>query len=108
MSEGMLRYRSEFPILEKTTYLISNSLGAMPRGVEDSLHQYTELWNTRGVRAWEDEWWMLALQVGDAIGSLFNAPLARWHACRTSPTARLRWLRASTSAAAATRSSTAI
>jgi len=74
MPEGLLRYRSEFPILDRTTYLISNSLGAMPRGVEDSLHQYTELWNTRGVRAWEDEWWMLALQVGDAIGSLFNAP----------------------------------
>lgn len=74
MSEGLLRYRSEFPILERTTYLISNSLGAMPREVEDSLHQYTEMWNTRGVRAWEDEWWMLALEVGDAIGSLFNAP----------------------------------
>jgi kynureninase len=74
MSEGLLRYRSEFPILAKTNYLISNSLGAMPRGVEDSLHQYTEKWNTRGVRAWEDEWWMLALEVGDAIGSLFNAP----------------------------------
>ena len=60
MPEELLRYRSEFPILDATTYLISNSLGAMPRGVEDSLHHYTELWNTRGVRAWEDEWWMLA------------------------------------------------
>ncbi len=74
MPEGMLRYRSEFPILQNTTYLISNSLGAMPRGVEDSLRNYTEIWNTRGVRAWEDQWWMLALEVGDAIGSLFNAP----------------------------------
>ncbi|HEY1730851.1 MAG TPA: aminotransferase class V-fold PLP-dependent enzyme [Terriglobales bacterium] len=74
MSEGILRYRPEFPILEKTTYLISNSLGAMPRGVEDALHNYTEMWNSRGVRAWEDQWWMLALEVGDAIGSLFNAP----------------------------------
>ena len=74
MSEGLLRYRSEFPILQTTTYLISNSLGAMPRGVEDSLHQYTEMWNTRGVRAWEDEWWMLAAEVGDQIGALFNAP----------------------------------
>src|SRR5262249_30550524 len=26
------RWRPEFPILEKTVYLISNSLGAMPRG----------------------------------------------------------------------------
>jgi kynureninase len=74
MSEGLLRYRSEFPILQTTTYLISNSLGAMPRGVEDSLHQYTEMWNTRGVRAWEDEWWMLAAEVGDQLGALFNAP----------------------------------
>ncbi len=73
MSEGMLRYRTEFPILQNTTYLISNSLGAMPRGVEDSLRNYTEMWNSRGVRAWEDQWWMLALEVGDAIGSLFNA-----------------------------------
>jgi kynureninase len=73
MSEALLRYRSEFPILQSTTYLISNSLGAMPRGVEDSLHQYTEMWNTRGVRAWEEEWWMLAAEVGDQIGGLFNA-----------------------------------
>jgi kynureninase len=74
MSEALLRYRSEFPILQSTTYLISNSLGAMPRGVEDSLHQYTAMWNTRGVRAWEEEWWMLAAEVGDQIGALFNAP----------------------------------
>jgi kynureninase len=73
MADPLLRYRSEFPILEFTTYLISNSLGAMPRGVEDSLRHYTEMWNTRGVRAWEEEWWMLAAQVGDEIGALFNA-----------------------------------
>ena len=74
MSDPLLRYRPEFPILETTTYLISNSLGAMPRGVEDSLRHYTEMWNTRGVRAWEEEWWMLAAQVGDDIGAIFNAP----------------------------------
>jgi kynureninase len=72
MPDELLRYRTEFPILSRTAYLISNSLGAMPCGVEDSLH--TELWNTRGVRAWEEEWWMLAAQVGDEIGALFNAP----------------------------------
>jgi kynureninase len=74
MPDALLRYRSEFPILERTTYLISNSLGAMPRGVEDALHHYTETWNTRGVRSWEEEWWMLAAEVGDEIGALFNAP----------------------------------
>ena len=40
MPDELLRYRSEFPILDRTTYLISNSLGAMPRGVEDHLHHY--------------------------------------------------------------------
>ena len=74
MPDELLHYRTEFPILDRTTYLISNSLGAMPRGVEDALHHYTDLWSTRGVRAWEDEWWMLATQVGDEIGALMNAP----------------------------------
>jgi len=74
MPDELLRYRSEFPILDRTNYLISNSLGAMPRGVEDALHHYADLWSTRGVRAWEDEWWMLAAEVGDQIGALMNAP----------------------------------
>ena len=74
MADDLLRFRPEFPILERTTYMISNSLGAMPRGVEDSLQHYAETWNTRGVRAWEEEWWMLAAQVGDEIGALMNAP----------------------------------
>src|SRR6185437_11548407 len=74
MSDDLLRYRPEFPILERTTYLISNSLGAMPRGVYDALHGYADTWATRGVRAWEERWWMLAAQVGDQIGALMNAP----------------------------------
>jgi kynureninase len=74
MSDDLLRYRSEFPILERTTYLISNSLGAMPRGVYDAMHSYADIWATRGVRAWEDRWWMLAIEVGDQIGALMNAP----------------------------------
>ena len=74
MSDELLRYRSEFPILDRTTYLISNSLGAMPRGVVGAMQGYAETWATRGVRAWEERWWMLAAEVGDAIGALMNAP----------------------------------
>jgi kynureninase len=74
MTDDLLHYRPEFPILERTTYLISNSLGAMPRGVYDALHNYADTWATRGVRAWEERWWMLAAQVGDQIGALMNAP----------------------------------
>jgi kynureninase len=73
MTDSLLRFRPEFPILERTTYMISNSLGAMPRGVYDSVHAYCDLWATRGVRAWENEWWMMACEVGDAVGMLMNA-----------------------------------
>ena len=74
MTDDLLRYRSEFPILERTIYMISNSLGAMPRAVYDAMHAYADTWATRGVRAWEERWWMLAAEVGDEIGALMNAP----------------------------------
>jgi kynureninase len=73
MDDELLRYRSQFPILGRTTYLISNSLGAMPQGVYDAMKGYADIWATRGVRAWEERWWMLAAQVGDEIGELMNA-----------------------------------
>ncbi len=76
MTDPLLRYRQEFPILEKTTYLISNSLGAMPRGVFDALYDYAGVWAERGVRAWEEYWWDAA--AGDwqpNSVSLMNAPM---------------------------------
>lgn len=73
MPDDLLRHRPQFPILEETTYLISNSLGAMPRAVYDSMHEYADSWAHRGVRAWEEKWWMLAAEVGDDIGALMNA-----------------------------------
>ncbi len=46
----------------------------MPRGVRDSLAEYAETWETRGIRAWEEKWWMFALEIGNQIGALMNAP----------------------------------
>jgi len=74
MPDALLQYRPEFPILARTNYMISNSLGAMPRGVYDALHAYADTWATRGVRAWEERWWMLSLEVGNELGALMNAP----------------------------------
>jgi kynureninase len=74
MSDPLLRYRAEFPILERTNYLISNSLGAMPRGVYDAMKGYADTWATRGVRAWEERWWMLGAEVGDELGAIMHAP----------------------------------
>lgn len=72
--DDLLSYRTQFPILDRTTYMISNSLGAMPRGVYDAMQNYADTWATRGVRAWEERWWMLGAEVGDKIGRLMNAP----------------------------------
>lgn len=74
MTDELLRYRQEFPILERTTYMISNSLGAMPRGVYDATRAYCDIWATRGVRAWEEKWWEMSREVGDAIALIMNAP----------------------------------
>src|SRR5215203_3851677 len=70
----LLDYRSEFPILADTTYLINHSLGAMPRGVEDRLAEYARTWRERGVRAWGEGWWELSMTVGDQVGRIVGAP----------------------------------
>jgi kynureninase len=71
--DELLKWRGEFPILERTTYMISNSLGAMPRGVYDEMRAYADLWGQRGVRAWEEGWWEMAVNVGDKIAPLIGA-----------------------------------
>jgi kynureninase len=63
----------EFPILDTTTYMISNSLGAMPRAVRDSLASYADKWATRGVRAWEEGWWEMAVALGDKLAPILGA-----------------------------------
>ena len=71
--DELLSWRREFPILDSTTYLISNSLGAMPCGVRNELQAYADAWSERGVRAWEEGWWELAGNVADQISPLIGA-----------------------------------
>ena len=73
VSDPLLRFREEFPILARSTYLVSNSLGAMPRAVPERLAEYTEAWATWGVRAWARGWWEMPLAVGDMIAPLIGA-----------------------------------
>lgn len=73
-ADPLLAWRKEFPILNDTTYLVSNSLGAMPHAVYDSLHSYAEMWATRGVRAWGEGWWEMNVAVGDQIAQIIGAP----------------------------------
>ncbi|HKW46149.1 MAG TPA: aminotransferase class V-fold PLP-dependent enzyme [Gemmatimonadaceae bacterium] len=75
MADPLLAFRGEFPILERTTYLVSNSLGAMPRAVPDRLAEYVDEWAELGVRAWAGEhgWWRKPVDVGDEIAPLIGA-----------------------------------
>ena len=73
MTDPLLAYRAEFPILERTTYLVSNSLGAMPRTVADRLAQYVDEWAEYGVKAWNRGWWEMPVRVGDEIAPLIGA-----------------------------------
>ena len=73
MHDSLARFRQEFPILGTTTYLVSNSLGAMPRSVPARLAEYAQQWATRGVRAWAQGWWTMPVTVGDEIAPLIGA-----------------------------------
>ncbi|HMB53946.1 MAG TPA: aminotransferase class V-fold PLP-dependent enzyme, partial [Thermoanaerobaculia bacterium] len=70
--EELLAWREEFPILAETTYLINNSLGAMPRAVRGDLAAYADAWEQRGVRAWHEGWWESAVEVGDLLAPLLG------------------------------------
>ena len=73
MTDKLLAFREEFPILEKTTYLVSNSLGPMPRSVPGKLAEYAQDWGDLGVKAWARGWWEKPIDVGNEIAPLMNA-----------------------------------
>ncbi len=70
----LLDYRSEFPILAHTTYLINHSLGAMPRKAADRLAEFARMWAERGIRSWAEGWWETPWTVGDQVGRIIGAP----------------------------------
>jgi len=74
MNDPTLAWRSEFPILESTTYLVNHSLGAMPRAAASQLAGFSEAWARRGVRAWAEGWWEMPLTLGDSVGRIIGAP----------------------------------
>ena len=65
--DPLLTFRERFPITARSNYLINNSLGAMPKASRVSVQQFLDEWDTRGVRAWGDGWWILQEQVADQV-----------------------------------------
>ncbi len=70
----LLRWRREFPILAKGPYLVSHSMGAMPRAARASLARYAKEWSTLGVEAWHERWPAMLRETANLAGSLFGAP----------------------------------
>ncbi|HEX9902520.1 MAG TPA: aminotransferase class V-fold PLP-dependent enzyme [Acidobacteriota bacterium] len=103
LDRDLTKVRREFPIVGRCVYLISNSLGAMPRSARFRLQEFISVWEREGVTAWQKEWWDLGLRVGDRLAKLIgasagqvtmmnNATQAHWVALSTQflPSARGR------------------
>jgi kynureninase len=71
--DPLLHWRNEFPTLETCTYLVSHSLGAMPRRTAEYLQSYADTWSRRGVRAWHDGWWEIGRLTGDLLAGIIGA-----------------------------------
>lgn len=74
MSDPLLAWRKEFPIVETCTYLVSHSLGAMPRRAAGYLQQFADEWSSRGVRAWNEGWWEAGRTTGDLLAPILGVP----------------------------------
>jgi kynureninase len=72
MADPLLRWRAEFPIVESCTYLVSHSLGAMPRRTSGYLQQFADEWSSRGVRAWHEGWWEIGRTTGDLLAPVLG------------------------------------
>jgi len=81
MPDLLLRWRDEFPILSSKTYLVNNSLGAMPRSVNDSLAEYTGMWATEGVVAWES-WLPEVANIAAILEDIIHAPRGSMTMCQ--------------------------
>ncbi|MEP7028635.1 MAG: aminotransferase class V-fold PLP-dependent enzyme [Candidatus Eisenbacteria bacterium] len=73
-ADPLATWREEFPLATRTTHLIAHSLGAMPRRARARVAEYLDRWDERGIRSWEDAWWMLPIEVGNELAAVMGAP----------------------------------
>jgi kynureninase len=74
MAEPLISWRKEFPIVDTCTYLVSHSLGAMPRQAAVNLQEFADTWSRRGVRAWHEGWWEIGRATGDLLAPVLGVP----------------------------------
>ena len=69
----LVDYRSEFPILQRKTYLNSCSLGALSHRSMQGLAQFQEIWNEWGAHAWYEIWMGEIARVREKFASIIGA-----------------------------------
>lgn len=67
----LARYREDYPILDTSVYMNSNSMGAMSRAARQATTDYLDAWEHEGVEAW-DRWVPFVGETGDAVARLFG------------------------------------
>jgi kynureninase len=73
LTKDLSAIRKNFPILDRYTYLISNSLGAVPSQAAEDLKRFYSLWADEGVSAWSLEWWDLAARLSEDLAGFLGA-----------------------------------
>jgi kynureninase len=73
MTDDLIKWRAEFPALEKSVYMVSHSLGAMPRAAYQHLRAFADLWVGEGINAWHD-WLPEVDRAAERIGRIIGAP----------------------------------
>jgi kynureninase len=68
-ADPLRAFRDRFVIDPDVVYLDGNSLGGLPRTTMARLHAIIEKWGQRAVRAWDEGWLELPLEVGDRLGA---------------------------------------
>jgi kynureninase len=67
------RYRAEFPVFQRSSYLNTCSLGALSARSRERVGAYLDLWETRGAPAWYDTWLPACQDLRAAYGRLIGA-----------------------------------
>ena len=73
-ADEVAAWRRRFPTLSHATYLINNSLGAMPDTVPAALTEFAALWESKGVEAWTSDWLPEVRSICGLLEGLMGAP----------------------------------
>ncbi len=71
----LVSYRTEFPILQRKTYMNSCSLGALSQRSMQGMAQFMELWNEWGAHAWYEIWMGQIANVRRKFATIIGAQL---------------------------------